>query len=91
MTAPMPQALRILYRQDLRERKGIRASRQRLHEKIKNGEFPPPDGRTTDSPKSPPWWWESTIDRHLKERAAAERKRRAKAAAAEVQQAEPET
>jgi hypothetical protein len=53
----------------LRERKGLRASRQRLHEKIKNGEFPPPDGRTTDNPKSPPWWFETTIDAHLKERA----------------------
>jgi hypothetical protein len=68
MTAPM-STLRILFRQDLRERKGLRASRQRLHEKIKNGEFPPPDGRTTDSPSSPPWWFETTIDAHLKERA----------------------
>jgi hypothetical protein len=65
----MSHPLRILYRQDLRERKGIKASRQRLHEKIKAGAFPPPDGRTTDSPSSPPWWFEHTIDAHLKERA----------------------
>jgi hypothetical protein len=64
-------ALRILFRQDLRERKGIRHnSRQRLKELIDAGEFPKPDGRTTSSPSSPPWWFETTIDRHLKNRAA---------------------
>jgi hypothetical protein len=63
-------ALRILTRSDLHARKGIRFSRQRLHELIEDGLFPPPDGRTTDSPTAPPWWWESTIDRYLRERAA---------------------
>jgi len=43
--------LRMLTRRDLRERKGVPWSRQRLHEKIKNGEFPPPDGKTTDDPQ----------------------------------------
>jgi hypothetical protein len=76
----MPRSARILYRQDLRERKGIRASRQRLHELIRKKLFPPPDGRTTDSKRAPPWWFERTIDRHLQERAAAERRRRAKLA-----------
>jgi hypothetical protein len=62
----------------LRE-KGIRYSRQRLGEKIRSGEFPPPDGRTTDSPQSIPWWWERTIDRHLQARARAEQVRRERA------------
>jgi hypothetical protein len=61
--------LRILMRRDLEERKGIRWSRQRLHEKIRNGEFPPPDGKTTDHPNAPNWWFETTIDRYLKARA----------------------
>jgi predicted DNA-binding transcriptional regulator AlpA len=61
--------LRILFRQDLRELKGIRTSRSRLHEQIKDGTFPPPDGKTTDAPTAPNWWFESTIDRYLRERA----------------------
>jgi hypothetical protein len=50
--------------------KGIDYSRQRLGELVEEGLFPPPDGRTTDSPFSPPWWFETTIDKHLKKRAA---------------------
>jgi len=61
--------LRMLTRRDLRERKGVPWSRQRLHEKIKLGEFPPPDGKTTDDSKAPNWWFETTVDRWLKERA----------------------
>jgi hypothetical protein len=64
-------ALRILFREDLRERKGIKHnSRQRLKELIDEGLFPAPDGRATDHPNSPPWWFETTIDRHLRKRAA---------------------
>jgi hypothetical protein len=61
--------LRMLVRRDLKERKGIRWSRQHIGRKIKSGEFPPPDGRTSDSPNAPPWWFETTIDGYLKERA----------------------
>jgi len=42
--------LRMLTRRDLRERKGIPWSRQRLHEKIKLGEFPPLTARPLTIP-----------------------------------------
>jgi hypothetical protein len=71
--------LRILMLRDLRERKGIRWSRQHLHEKIKAGEFPPPDGKTADAPNAPNFWFESTVDAWLKARAKAMRAKRAAA------------
>jgi predicted DNA-binding transcriptional regulator AlpA len=61
--------LRILMRRDLRERKGIPWSRQHIDRKIKAGEFPPPDGKTSDAPTAPNFWFESTIDAWLKARA----------------------
>jgi hypothetical protein len=61
--------LRILQGHKALRAKGITYSRQRLLELIEAGQFPPPDGRTTDHPNSPPWWFETTIDRHLRERA----------------------
>jgi len=66
--------LRILTGPDLRERKGIRYSRQHRNRKIKTGEFPPPDGRLTDHPQSPPFWFETTIDRYIRGRATALRR-----------------
>jgi len=72
--------LRILMRRDLRERKGIRYSRQHIDRLVKEGKFPPPDGKTADSPTAPNWWWETTIDRHLKAQAQALAAKRAEAA-----------
>jgi hypothetical protein len=65
----MPRSSRIFTRLNLPE-KGIKYSRQRLNELIKEGLFPSPDGRTTDHPNSPPWWFDRTIDSHLRDRAA---------------------
>jgi predicted DNA-binding transcriptional regulator AlpA len=73
--------LRILMLRDLRERKGIRWSRQHLHQKIKAGEFPPPDGKTGDAPTAPNFWFETTIDAWLKARAKAMSAKRAAATA----------
>jgi hypothetical protein len=67
--------LRILTRRDLRERKGIRWSRQHIDRQIKLGRFPLPDGKTTDSPTAPNFWFETTIDRYLRGRAKAYRER----------------
>jgi hypothetical protein len=61
----------MLTRRDLRERKGIRWSRQHLNRKINDGTFPPPDGKTADAPTSPNFWFEHTIDRYLRDRARA--------------------
>jgi hypothetical protein len=69
----MAHALRIVTGKDLRERKGISWSRQHRNRKIAAGEFPPPDGRTTDHPNSPPFWFESTVDKYLRRRAAVTR------------------
>jgi hypothetical protein len=63
--------LRILMRRDLRERKGITFSRQHIARLIDEGKFPPPDGKTSDSPTAPNWWFETTIDGYLRARAKA--------------------
>jgi predicted DNA-binding transcriptional regulator AlpA len=76
--------LRILLRRDLKAQKGIPWSRQHIDRKIKDGEFPPPDGKTSDSPTAPNFWFESTIDGYLKARAkalSAKRKAEAETAA----------
>jgi hypothetical protein len=72
----MARPLRILTGQDLRERKGIRWSRQHRNRKIKDGEFPAPDGRTADGPTAPPFWFETTIDKYLRDRTAQARARK---------------
>ena len=64
----MPRVLKMVFRRDL-PMKGITWSREHVRRKIIGGEFPPPDGRTTDSPTSPQWWWEHTIDKYLLDRA----------------------
>jgi hypothetical protein len=74
--------LRILMRRDLRERKGITFSRQHIARLIGEGKFPPPDGKTSDSPTAPNWWFETTIDGYLKARAKALSARRKTAAEA---------
>lgn len=68
----MSRPLRILTPPDLRERKGIRWSRQHRARKIKAGIFPPPDGRMTDHPQATPFWFETTIDRYIRGLAARE-------------------
>jgi hypothetical protein len=65
----MARTLRMLIRRDLKARKGIPYSRQHIDRLIKEGKFPPPDGKTADSPNAPNWWWETTIDAYLRERA----------------------
>jgi hypothetical protein len=64
MTSP----LKILLYSDLSFR-GIPWSRQHINRKIEDGTFPPPDGRTTDSPMAPRFWFEETIDDYLRDRA----------------------
>jgi hypothetical protein len=81
----MTRPLRILMSPDLRDRKGIRMSRQQRNRQIAAGNFPPPDGRTTDHPQSPPFWFETTIDRYIRSRAAALRR----AASSTSNQAQP--
>ena len=39
--------------------------------KINNGTFPPPDGKTSESPTAPNFWYETTIDDYLIARARA--------------------
>src|SRR6516165_9523359 len=68
--------LKILFQRDLAPMKGIKWSRQHVNRKIRAKEFPPPDGKTSDTPGAPNWWWESTIDKYLLKRAAALRKAR---------------
>jgi hypothetical protein len=62
--------LRVLLQRDF-EDKGISWSRQHIARKIKDGTFPPPDGKTSNSPTSPNFWFEETIDNYLIERARA--------------------
>jgi hypothetical protein len=64
----MTRSLKILLHNDL-SFKGIPWSRQHIKRKIDAGTFPPPDGRTTDSPMSPRFWFEETIDNYLRDRA----------------------
>jgi hypothetical protein len=64
----MEQPLKALFFSDL-SFKGIPWSRQHVNRKIQAGEFPPPDGRTTDAPMAPRFWFETTIDDYLRERA----------------------
>jgi hypothetical protein len=78
----MPRTLRMLTRRDLRDRKGILWSRQHIARQINDGKFPPPDGKTADSPNAPNFWFEHTIDAYLRER--ARRLKESKAAAAET-------
>jgi predicted DNA-binding transcriptional regulator AlpA len=70
----MPRTLRMLLQRDLKERKGITWSRQHIDRKIRDGEFPLPDGKTSDAPTAPNFWFEHTIDGWLKARAAKARK-----------------
>jgi hypothetical protein len=64
----MPRPLKVLLRDDLSS-KGIPWSRQHINRKIEDGTFPPPDGRTGDSPTAPRFWFEETIDNYLRDRA----------------------
>ena len=64
----MARTLRMLVRGDLHRVKGIPYSRQHIARLIDEGKFPPPDGKTSDSPTAPNFWWETTIDRWLKDR-----------------------
>jgi hypothetical protein len=64
----MARTLRMLVRGDLHKVKGIPYSRQHIARLINEGKFPPPDGKTADSPNAPNFWWETTIDRWLKDR-----------------------
>jgi hypothetical protein len=66
--------------------KRISYTRQSITRKIGEGTFPPPDGRTTDSPNSPRWWFESTLDAYLKDRARKFKAAKAAKAAASVDQ-----
>lgn len=74
--------LKMLLRRDLPQ-KGITWSRQHLHRKIAAKEFPPPDGRTSDTPLAPKFWFEHTIDRYLRGRAAALREAKRTSSATE--------
>jgi hypothetical protein len=76
------RTLRMLIRRDLKARKGIPYSRQHIDRLIKEGKFPPPDGKTADSPNAPNWWWEKTIDAYLREQARKFKKSKAAAEAA---------
>jgi len=84
----MPRTeLTILFQRDLRTR-GISWCRQHVNRKVRAGEFPPPDGKTSDAPTAPNFWFGHTIDKYLQKRAAtlrkakrAERKAATKAAA----------
>jgi len=69
--------LKILFQRDLAPQKGITYSRQHINRKIRKKEFPPPDGKTSDTPSAPNWWWEHTIDKYLRQRAAATREQAA--------------
>jgi hypothetical protein len=62
--------LRVLLQRDLEDR-GISWSRQHILRKIKAGEFPPPDGKTSDAPTAPNFWLETTIDGYLRGRVKA--------------------
>jgi predicted DNA-binding transcriptional regulator AlpA len=73
--------LQVLLRSHLPD-KGIDYSRQHIDRKIKDGTFPPPDGKTADGPSGHNFWFETTIDNWLKARAKVYRDKRATAAAA---------
>lgn len=66
----MARALRVLLQRDLEDR-GISWSRQHIARKIKEGQFPPPDGKTSDAPTAPNFWFEKTIEDYLRARARA--------------------
>ena len=74
----MRRPLKVLLRRDL-EDKGISWSRQHIDRKIKDGTFPPPDGKTSDAPTAPNFWFEETIDAWLMARAKAHSVKRATA------------
>jgi hypothetical protein len=71
----MPRPLKMILQRDL-PTKGITWSRQHVLRKIRQGIFPPPDGKTSDAPLAPNFWFESTIDDYLRQRAAALREAR---------------
>jgi len=71
----MARTLRMLVRGDLHRIKGIPFSRQHIARLIDEGKFPPPDGKTADSPKAPNFWFEHTIDAYLRSRAAGTQRR----------------
>jgi predicted DNA-binding transcriptional regulator AlpA len=77
----MARTLRMITRRDLRERKGIPYSRQHISRLIDEGKFPPPDGKTADTPTAPNWWYEHTIDAWLRKRARGHKGRKAAAEA----------
>jgi prophage regulatory protein len=64
----MARTLRMLVRSDLHKVKGIPYSRQHVDRLVRDGKFPPPDGKTADSKNAPNFWWETTIDKWLKNR-----------------------
>ena len=66
----MTRSLKVVFQRDFRT-KGITWTRQHVRRKINNGTFPPPDGKTSDSPTAPNFWYETTIDDYLIERARA--------------------
>jgi hypothetical protein len=78
---PRPE-LKILFQRDLAT-KGITWSRQHVNRKVRAGEFPRPDGKTSDWQGSPNFWFEHTIDKYLQRRAAALREARRAALSAE--------
>jgi predicted DNA-binding transcriptional regulator AlpA len=61
-------ARRVLLQEDLHPEKGIPWDRSSIWRKVKNGTFPPPDGKTTDSQAGKNFWYEVTIDRYLRDR-----------------------
>jgi hypothetical protein len=71
----MPREHKMLLTRDLPV-KGITWSRQHINRKIRAGEFPPPDGKTSNAPSAPNWWWDETINKYLQRRAAAMRETR---------------
>jgi predicted DNA-binding transcriptional regulator AlpA len=75
----MRRPLKVLLQRDL-EDKGISWSRQHILRKIKAGEFPKPDGRTSSASMAPNFWFETTIDAWIKARAKAQGDGRTKAA-----------
>ena len=72
--------LKILLQSDL-ESRGIPWTRQHTARKIKDGSFPPPDGKTSDAVTAPNFWFEETIDNYLRDRARKMKAAREAAAA----------
>src|SRR5262249_46139473 len=54
-------ARRVLLQEDLHPEKGIPWDRTSIWRKVKNGTFPPPDGKTTDQKQGKNFWYEATI------------------------------